>query len=144
MIGIVDVGEKEIGIERGTETGIGIETVTAWEMKRNMVVIGSEKGSGKVGSGRGETGTVAGGGVTQGAEVGVGIARIMKVGSIGRDMHAAAPVPEDGMDLRILGKSQRRRKWERRRRMTGQTTQTLRLLQLTSFGHPLGWNRWSR
>lgn len=29
MIGIVDVGEKEIGIERGTETGIGIETVTA-------------------------------------------------------------------------------------------------------------------
>lgn len=79
-------------------------------MKRNMVVIGSEKGSGKVGSGRGETGTVAGGGVTQGAEVGVGIARIMKVGSIGRDMHAAAPVPEDGMDLRIFGKSQRRRK----------------------------------
>lgn len=100
-----------------------------------MVVIGREKGSGKVGSGRGETGTVAGGGVTQGAEVGVGIARIMKMGSIGRDMHAAAPVPEDGMDLR---KSQRRRKKERRRRMTGQTTQTLRLLQLTSFGHPLG------
>jgi hypothetical protein len=107
-------------------------------MKRNMVVIGSEKGSGKVGNGRGGTGTVAGGGVTQGAEVGVGIARIMKVGSIGRDMHAAAPVPEDEMDPRILGKSQRRRKRERRRRMTGQTTLTLRLLQLTSFGHPLG------
>lgn len=28
MIGIVDVGEKEIGIERGIETGIGIEIET--------------------------------------------------------------------------------------------------------------------
>ena len=105
-----------------------------------MVVIGSEKGSGKVGNERGETGIAVGGGVTRGAEVGVGIGRIVRVGSTGRDMHAAASVPEDGMELRTmaLGMSLRRRKRERKRKMTGQTTQTLRLLKLTGFGHPLG------
>ena len=146
MIGNVDVDEIGIGIERGTETGIGTgtgigtETVTTCEMKRIMVVIGSEIGSGKVGSGRGETGTVAGGGVTQEAEVGVGIGRIVRVGSTGRDMHAAAPVPEDGMELRkmALGKSLRRRKRERRRKRMEQTTQTLRLLKLIGCVHPLG------
>ena len=144
MIGNVDVDEIGIGIERGTETGIGTgtgigtETVTTCEMKRIMVVIGSEIGSGKVG--RGETGTVAGGGVTQEAEVGVGIGRIVRVGSTGRDMHAAAPVPEDGMELRkmALGKSLRRRKRERRRKRMEQTTQTLRLLKLIGCVHPLG------
>ena len=51
-----------------------------------MVVIGSE---------RGNTGIIADGEVTQGTKVGVGIARIVRVGSIGRDMHTAALVPED-------------------------------------------------
>ena len=54
--------------------------------KKNMVVIGSE---------RGNTGIIADGEVTQGTKVGVGIARIVRVGSIGRDMHTAALVPED-------------------------------------------------
>uniref|UniRef100_A0A7N2L4P1 Uncharacterized protein n=1 Tax=Quercus lobata TaxID=97700 RepID=A0A7N2L4P1_QUELO len=74
----VDVEEKE----RGTRTDI----VSTWEIKRNMVVIGSE---------RGNTGIIADGEVTQGTKVGVGIARIVRVGSIGRDMHTAALVPED-------------------------------------------------
>ena len=55
----VDVEEKE----KGTRT----EIVSAWEIKRNMVVIGSE---------RGNTGIIADGEVTQGTKVGVGIARI--------------------------------------------------------------------
>ena len=74
----VDVEKKE----RGTRT----EIVSTWEIKRNMVVIGSE---------RGNTGIIADGEVTQGTKVGVGIARIVRVGSIGRDMHTAALVPED-------------------------------------------------
>ncbi|GMY18060.1 hypothetical protein FCV25MIE_13299 [Fagus crenata] len=45
-----------------------------------MVVMVSEKGSRKVGNGRGETGTVAGGGITQGAKVGVGIEGIVRAG----------------------------------------------------------------
>ena len=95
MIENVDVGEKEIGIEteRETETETGIETETAIgsETTRNMNVIGIEKGIGKVGSGIGETGTgtVGGGGAIQGAEVGVGIARIV-TGIIVRDTLAAA------------------------------------------------------
>ena len=49
MIENVNVGEKEIGIEReGRRQGQGLLPP---EMKRIMVVIGSEKGSGKVGNG---------------------------------------------------------------------------------------------
>ena len=49
MIENVNVGEKEIGIEReGRRQGQGLLPP---EMKRIMVVMGSEKGSRKVGNG---------------------------------------------------------------------------------------------
>jgi hypothetical protein len=70
MIGIMGEGGKETEIEivKGTETGIGIETVTACEMM-TTIVTGIETGRGMVGKGSAETETVAGTGAAQGAEI---------------------------------------------------------------------------
>ena len=89
------------------------------EMKRIMVVMGSEKGSRKVGNGRGETGTVAGGGITQGAEVGVGIVRAWIPEETCTQQHQSQKTGAEDNGTR-----------DRRKMMMGQTTQTLRLLKL--------------
>lgn len=88
-----------------------------------MVVIGNEKERGKAENGRGEIGTVAGGGVIQGVEVGVGIAR---------DMAAAAV--QKGVEM--VRKSQRRKRKRRKRRMMAPTTQIQRLQKLISSEQP--------
>ena len=83
MIANVGMDEKEIGIEREghTETGIGTGTktdiVAAWEMKRIMVMIGSE-----IGGRRG---------------------KIVMVGSTGRDICTQQhQSKKTGMELRIM------------------------------------------
>ena len=120
MIENVNVGEKEIGIEReGRRQGQGLLPP---EMKRIMVMMGSEKGSRKVGNGRGETGTVAGGGITQGAEVGVGIEGIVRAGipeETCTQQHQSQKTGAEDNGTR-----------DRRKMMMGQTTQKLRLLKL--------------
>ena len=105
-----------------------------------MVVRGSEKGTGKVGIERGEIGIVEGVGAIQEVEVGVGIARIVRVGTTARGMPVAALALEDawmGQMRQALVKSQGRRKERRRRRMMGQTTRIQRLQRQTVSGHPL-------
>ena len=70
MIGIMGEGgiETEIEIVKETETGIGIDTVTACEMT-TTVVTGIETGRGTVGKGSAGTETVAGTEAAQGAEI---------------------------------------------------------------------------
>lgn len=134
MIGNEDVGEKEIGTETGIETAIDI----ALEKKKNMAEIGIEKGIGKVGSGKDEIGTVAGGGAIRGAEVGVGIARIV-MEIIERDMPEAASALGDEMDPRTtdIEKSRRRKRKRRRRRMMELIIQIQKLQKPTGFEHHL-------
>jgi hypothetical protein len=95
-------------------------------MKEIMVMTGNEKEKGKAGSVKDEIGTVAGGGVIQGAEVGVGIVK---------DMPTAVVLKGAEMEQ----KSRRRR---RRKRRTGplmvRTTLIRRLLKLISSEQLLG------
>lgn len=122
------VGEKETGIETGTEIAIALET------KGSMDVTEIGKEIGKVGSVRDEIGTVAVGGAPPGVVVGVEIERIVMMLITARDMAAAASVLGDGMDLKM---NQKRRKKRSRRRMMVQIIQTRRLQKPTGFEHHL-------
>ena len=88
---------------------------------------GSEKEKGKAGSVKGEIGTVEGGGVIQGAEVGVGIVK---------DMPTAVVLK--GVEMEQKSQRRRRRRKRRKEKMTAQTTLIQRLLKLISSEHPLG------
>jgi hypothetical protein len=95
-------------------------------MKEIMVMTGNEKEKGKAGSVKDEIGTVAGGGVIQGAEVGVGIVK---------DMPTAVVLKGAEMEQ----KSRRRRRRKRRKgKMMVRTTLIRRLLKLISSEQPLG------
>lgn len=94
-------------------------------------------GSGMVGSVRGETGIVAGGGAIRGAEVGVGSTRIVMVGITARDMPAASVLGGAMGLMMALVRSQGRRKRRRRRRLMAQTILILRLLKPTGSEHLL-------
>jgi hypothetical protein len=95
-------------------------------MKEIMVMTGNEKEKGKAGSVKDEIGTVAGGGVIQGAEVGVGIVK---------DMPTAVVLKGAEMEQ----KSRRRRRRKRRKgKMMVRTTLIRRLLKLISSEQLLG------
>ena len=84
---------------------------------------GSEKEKGKAGSVKGEIGTVAGGGVIQGA-------------GIVKDMPTAVVLK--GVEMEQKSQRRRRRRKRRKEKMTAQTTLIQRLLKLISSEHPLG------
>lgn len=86
---------------------------------------GNEKEKGKAGSVKDEIGTVAGGGVIQGAEVG-----------IVKDMPTAVVLK--GAEMEQKSQRRRRRRKRRKGKMMVQTTLIRRLLKLISFEQPLG------
>jgi hypothetical protein len=95
-------------------------------MKEIMVMTGNEKEKGKAGSVKDEIGTVAGGGVIQGAEVGVGIVK---------DMPTAVVLK--GVEMEQKSRRRRRRK-RRKGKMMVRTTLIRRLLKLISSEQLLG------
>jgi hypothetical protein len=96
-------------------------------MKEIMVMTGNEKEKGKAGSVKDEIGTVAGGGVIQGAEVGVGIVK---------DMPTAVVLK--GAEMEQKSRRRRRRRKRRKGKMMVRTTLIRRLLKLISSEQLLG------
>lgn len=142
-----DVKEIEIGIENAIEIeieieiGKGTETAIGQEMRKIMVEKGSEKGTGKVESGREETETVDGVGAVQGAGVEIAETETVKMVITARGVLVAAQVLEGGPKRMVVpGKSPRRRKKRRRKRAMEPITQIQRLLRLTGFVLRLGWH----
>jgi len=112
MIGIMGEGGKETKIEivKETETGIGIETVTACEMMTTIVT-----GRGTVGKGSAETETVAGTGAAQGAEIDG--TETGKMESTAGGVVVAVRVLEDVVRMVAQERNQRGRRKRKRRRV---------------------------
>lgn len=106
-----------------------------------MAEIGREKGIEKVESEIDEIGTVLGGGVIQGVEVEVGIAKIVMEKNAVGDIVAVLAQESMVMVLKMVPVMMRRRRKrkrkrrKRRRRMMERTTQIQKLRKQTSLGH---------